>query len=95
SNIDIEARKRAEKALVASEQLARGQLDALKSALDTLAIEPDSNQMVAHVLRTLTEQFEAHSASVWRGGGPEGTVELAFAFEDGRVVPKSDPRFAG
>ncbi|WP_163362282.1 PAS domain-containing protein, partial [Escherichia coli] len=43
SNIDIEARKRAEKALVASEQLARGQLDALKSALDTLAIEPDSN----------------------------------------------------
>lgn len=95
SNIDIEARKRAEKALLASEQLARGQFDALKSALDVLAMEPDSNQLVAHILRTLIEQFGAHSASVWRRGEPDGMVGLEFAFEDGRVVPKTDPRFAG
>lgn len=95
SNIDIEARKRAEKALLASEQLARGQVNALKSALDALAMEPDPNQLVAHILRALTEQFSAHSASVWRRGEVDGTVGLEFAFEDGSVVPKTDARFAG
>lgn len=95
SNIDIEARKRAEKALLASEQLARGQVNALKSALDTLAKEPDPDQLVAHILHTLTEQFGAHSASVWRRGEADGMVGLEFAFEDGRVVPKTDLRFAG
>ena len=95
SNIDIEARKRAEKALRASEQLARGQVDALKSALDALAMEPESNRLVAHILRTLTEQFGAHSSSVWRRGEPDGMVGLEFAFEDGRLVSKDDPRFAG
>ena len=95
ANTDIEARKRAEKALVASEQLARGQVNALKSALDALAMEPYPSQLVAHILHTLTEQFGAHSASVWRRGEVDGMVGLAFAFEDGIIVPKTDPRFAG
>ncbi|WP_440268425.1 sensor histidine kinase [Dyella sp.] len=94
-NIDIESRKRAEKALLASEQLARGQVSALKSALDALVMEPDPNQLVAHILRTLTEQFGAHSASVWRRGMADNTVAIQFAFEDNRVIPKTDPRFAG
>jgi len=94
-NIDIESRKRAERALLASEQLARGQVSALKGALDALAMEPDPNQLVAHILRTLTEQFGAHSASVWRRGLADNTVAIAFAFEDNRVIPKTDPRFAG
>lgn len=95
SNIDIEARRRAEKALLASEQLARGQVNALKSTLDTLAMEPDPDQLVAHILRTLTKQFGAHSASVWRRGLADGTVGIEFVFEDDRLVPKTDPRFAG
>lgn len=95
ANIDIEARKRAERALLASEQLARGQVNALKSALDTLAKEPDPSQLIAHILRTLTAQFGAHSASVWRRGQPDGMVGIEFAFEDDDIVPKTDPRFAG
>ncbi|SFS13710.1 PAS domain S-box-containing protein [Dyella sp. OK004] len=95
SNIDIEARKHAERALLASEQLARGQVNALKSALDTLAMESDPNQLVAHILRTLTAQFGAHSASVWRRGLADGTVGIEFVFEDDLLVPKTDPRFAG
>jgi PAS domain S-box-containing protein len=95
SNIDIEARKRAERALLASEQLIRGQVNALKSSLDALATEPDPNQLVAHILRTLTTQFGAHSASVWRRGLADDTVGIEFVFEGGRVVPKTDPRFAG
>jgi PAS domain S-box-containing protein len=94
-NTDIEARKRAESALLASEQLIRGQVNALKSSLDALAMETDPNQLVAHILRTLTMQFGAHSASVWRRGPTDDTVGIEFVFEDGRIVPKSDPRFAG
>lgn len=94
-NIDIESRKRAERALLASEQLARGQVSALKSALEALAVEPDPNQLLAHILRTLTEQFDAHSASVWRRGLVDDTVSIDFVFENNRVIPKSDPRFAG
>lgn len=95
ANTDIEARKRAERALLASEQLARGQVNALKRALDALAMEANPGQLVAHILHTLTEQLGAHSASVWRRSETDGMVELAFAFEDGIIVPNTDPRFAG
>lgn len=94
-NVDIEARKRAERARQASEQLARGQVNALMNALDALTKEPDPDQLVAHVLRTMTSQFGAHSASVWRRGVADSSIGFEFAFEDGRVVPKSAPRFAG
>lgn len=96
SNIDIEARKRAERALRASEQLVREQVDALKGSLDALAMEPDPSQLVAHILQTLTTQFDAHSASVWRRSpADDGAVGIEFAFENGHVVPKTDARFAG
>lgn len=95
SNTDIEARKRAEDALLASEQLIRGQVNALKSSLDALANEAEPSLLVAHTLSTLTAQFGAHSASVWRRGLAENTMGIEFAFEDGRIVPNTAPRFAG
>jgi signal transduction histidine kinase len=94
-NTDIEDRKLAEKALPASEQLARGQVNALKSALDTLAKEPDPGLLVAHIMRTITEQFGADSASVWRPDSFDERLTLDFVFEDGRIVPSTDLRFAG
>ncbi|MEO6798467.1 MAG: histidine kinase [Rhodanobacter sp.] len=95
SNTDIEARKRAEDALLASEQLIRGQVNALKSSLDALANESEPSLLVTHTLSTLTTQFGAHSASVWRRGLADNTIGIEFAFEDGRVVPNTAPRFAG
>jgi PAS domain S-box-containing protein len=95
SNTDIEARKRAEDALLASEQLIRGQVNALKSSLDALANESEPSLLVTHTLSTLTTQFGAHSASVWRRRFADDTIGIEFVFEDGRVVPNTDPRFAG
>jgi PAS domain S-box-containing protein len=95
SNTDIEARKRAENALLASEQLIRGQVNALKSSLDALANEAEPSLLVRHTLSTLTTQFGAHSASVWRRGLANNTIGIEFVFEDGRVVPNTAPRFAG
>ena len=60
---DITERKQAAEALHASEKLARGQVEALKSALDALAKESTPDRLVEHILRTLTEKFEAHSSS--------------------------------
>ncbi|HUH54881.1 MAG TPA: histidine kinase [Rhodanobacter sp.] len=95
SNTDIDARKRVEGALLASEQLIRGQVNALKSSLDALANEPEPRLLVTHTLSTLTTQFGAHSASVWRRRLAENTIGIEFAFEDGCVVPNSASRFAG
>jgi signal transduction histidine kinase len=47
------------------------------------------------MLRTITEQFGAHSSSVWRRDEPSGMIGFEFAFEHGQVVQKTDPRFAG
>src|SRR6185295_9496626 len=88
-------RERAAEALRASEHLARGQVEALKSALDALATESAPDRLVEHILRTLTEQFGAHSSSVWRRDEAKGMIGFEFAFEDGRIVTKADSRFAG
>src|SRR5436309_13036437 len=47
-------RQHGEEALHASEHLARGQVEALKSALDALATESAPNRLAEHLLRTLT-----------------------------------------
>ncbi len=92
---DITERKEAAEALVASENFARGQVAVLKSTLDALAKESAPDRLLGHMLRTITEQFGAHSSSVWRRDEPTGMIGFEFAFEDGRVVTKTDPRFAG
>jgi len=61
--LDISAQKQAEAALRASEQVSRGQVEALKSALDALAVETEPERLAGHILRTITEQFAAHSSS--------------------------------
>ena len=92
---DITERKEAAEALLASENFARGQVEVLKSTLDALAMESAPERLVGHMLRTITVQFGAHSSSVWRRDEPTGMIGFEFAFEDGRVVTKTDARFAG
>ena len=93
--MDITERKEAAESLKASEKLARGQVEALKSALEALATEPAPERLVEHILRTLTEQFGAHSSSVLRRDEAKGLIVFEFAYEDGHIVTKTDPRFAG
>jgi len=91
--IDITERKRAEQALLASEQVSRGQVDALKSTLDALAMEPAANRLVEHVLRIIADQFGAHSVSVWHRDPASGKIRFELAYEDSRVITKADPPF--
>jgi signal transduction histidine kinase/PAS domain-containing protein len=88
-------RKRGEEALRASEHLARGQVEALKSSLDALATESAPDRLVEHILRTLIEKFGAHSSGVWRRDEAKGMIGFEFAFENGRIVTKANSQFAG
>jgi len=91
----ISERERSADALRASEKLARGQVEVLKKTLDALASESDPDRLIGHILRAITEQFGAHSSSVWRRNEANGMIGLEFAFENGEVVPKTDARFSG
>src|SRR5258705_1068234 len=92
--MDITQRIKSEETLRASEKFARGQAEALRSTLDALAMESAPDRLVEHILRTLTEQFGAHSSSVWRRDEASGMIGFEFAFRDGRVGKKTDSRFA-
>ncbi len=91
---DITERKRAGEALRASEQLARGQAEALGRTLDALAQESAPDRLVEHVLRTITRQLAAHSSSVWLRAEGTDRVGLAFAFEGGKLLTGADPSLA-
>jgi PAS domain S-box-containing protein len=91
---NITERKRAAEALRASEQLACGQVVALTRTLDALAMESAPDRLVEHVLRTITGQLNAHGISVWQRDQASGLVGLEFAFEDDKLVMKSDPQIA-
>jgi PAS domain S-box-containing protein len=82
-------RKRAAESLAASELLARGQLDALTHTLDALARESDPDRLLEHVLRTIVEQSDAHSVSVWDREPDGDWLELFAMIEDSRFQTRS------
>src|SRR5882762_771570 len=88
ASIAIE-RKQAAESLRASELLARGQLDALTHTLDALAQESDPDRLLEHVLRTIIEQWGAHSVSVWDREPNGDGLELFAMIEDGRFQTRS------
>ena len=65
--IDITEKKKTEDALRASEQLARGQLDALTQMLEMLANDSDPEQLPRHVVNTIRTQLGAFSVIAMLG----------------------------
>ena len=93
--MDVTDRKYAEEVLRASGRLARRHVEALTRTLDTLAMEPAPERLVSHILQAITGQFDAHSSSVWRRDAVSGLVTFEFAFEGGKILAKTDTKFAG
>src|SRR6266853_2291482 len=87
ANTDVHDLKRE---AAASERMARSQVEALKQALDSIAMDASSDRLAQHIARTITEQLGAHSSSVWRRNEATGSINFEFAFEGGRFVMKSD-----
>jgi PAS domain S-box-containing protein len=63
--VDVTESKRAENALRASEQVARGQVDALVHSLDVLATAPPAEEFIREMLSTIGCLLKAQSVVLW------------------------------
>jgi signal transduction histidine kinase len=88
--MDVTERNRIRDALRVSEQLARGQLEALMRMLDALAREASTDRLLEPILRTIAEQFGAYSMTVWLTDDASSRVEFAFQFLADRLLAGAD-----
>jgi PAS domain S-box-containing protein len=71
--------------LAESQQLARGQLDSLKTTLAKFSQESEPEKLLEHVLRIITEQLNAHSLSIWEINETIGRSVFLATFEDDKL----------
>ena len=89
--IDITESKRAEEALRASEQVARGQVEALAQSLDVLATAPDPEKFIGQMLSTIGRLLNAHSVSLWLFDDSSDSLILRSSTSDGGKLAAPDP----
>jgi PAS domain S-box-containing protein len=89
--IDITEAKRSEEALRASEQVARGQVEALAQSLDVLATAPAPDKFIGQMLSTICRLLKAQSVTLWLFD--ESTDSLILRLQaDGAKVAAPDPQ---
>src|SRR6266481_4789793 len=79
--MDVTERKRAEEALRASEQVARGQVEALAQNLDILATAPAPQNLIGRMLSTIRRVLNAQGVVLWLLDEPNGSLVLRAAAE--------------
>ena len=89
--IDITERKRSEEALRASEQVARGQVEALAQSLDVLATAPDPEKFIGQMLSTIGRLLSAQSVSLWLFDDASDSLILRSSTSDGGKLAAPDP----
>src|SRR5437667_1599792 len=88
--IDITEAKRSEEALRASEQVARGQVEALAQSLDVLATAPAPDKFIGQMLSTIGRLLNAQSVTLWLFDESNDSLVLRL-MADGRKVATPDP----
>src|SRR6266446_4666180 len=88
--IDITESKRAEEALRASEQVARGQVEALAHSLDVLATAPDPEKFIGQMLSTIGRLLNAQSVTLWLLDSSNDSLVLR-SMSDGGKLGALDP----
>src|SRR5437763_16312700 len=92
--IDITESKRAEEALRASEQVARGQVEALAQSLDVLATAPEPEKFIGQMLGTSGRLLNAASVTLWLLDRATDAIILRFmAKADKTVAPDLEHPF--
>jgi PAS domain S-box-containing protein len=84
--IDITESKRSEEALRASEQVARGQVEALAQSLDVLATAPKPEKFIGQMLNTIGRLLNAQSVSLWLFDESTDSPVLRSMVDGGRLV---------
>ncbi len=88
--IDTTERKRADEALLASEQLARGQVEVLMSSLDVLATSPAPDKFLGQMLNTISRLLAAQSVAFFLREETTDRIVFRTAAEDGESIA-ADP----
>jgi PAS domain S-box-containing protein len=88
--IDVTESKRAEQALRASEQVARGQVEALVQSLDVLATAPEPDKFIGQMLSTIGRLLDAQSVGLWLFDEPSDSFVCRFQAE-GEKPAAPDP----
>src|SRR5438874_4646437 len=88
--IDITESKRAEEALRASEEVARGQVEALAQSLDVLATAPAPDKFIGQMLSTIGRLLNAQSVTLWLFDESTDSLVLRL-MADGRKLAAPDP----
>ena len=78
---DISERKRAEEALRASEQVARGQAEALTYSLDVLATASEPEKFLGKMLSTICRLLTGQSATLWLFDEPTDSLILRLVVD--------------
>jgi PAS domain S-box-containing protein len=81
---------RSAEALRASEQVARGQVEALTQSLDVLATAPDPENFIGQMLSTIARLLNAQSVVLWVLDKSTDSLLLRSAWED-ENLPGPDP----
>jgi PAS domain S-box-containing protein len=89
--IDVTESKRSEEALRASEQVARGQVEALAQSLDVLATAPDPEKFIGQMLSTIGRLLNAQSVSLWLFDNLNDSLTLRSSTSDGGRLTAPDP----
>jgi PAS domain S-box-containing protein len=89
--IDVTESKRAEEALRASEQVARGQVEALAHSLDVLATAPEPEKFIGQMLSTIGRLLNAQSVTLWLVDEAADSLVLRSRVECGKLLPP-DPK---
>jgi len=88
--IDVTETKRAEEALRASEQVARGQVEALAQSLDVLATAPEPEKFIGQMLSTISRLLNAQSVTLWLFDESTDSLVLRL-MADGAKTTAPDP----
>jgi signal transduction histidine kinase len=92
--IDITESKRSEEALRASEEVARGQVEALAQSLDVLATAPEPEKFIGQMLKTIGRLSNAQSVTLWLFDESTDSPVLRSMVDGGRLVaPDPDHPF--
>src|SRR5882724_3888648 len=93
--IDVTESKRAEEAVRASEQVARGQVEALAQSLDVLATAPDPEKFIGQMLSTIGRLLNAQSVTLWLFNESADSLVLRSTVDVGNLVgPDPEHPFA-
>jgi len=84
-------RKLAEQALRASEQVARGQVEALAQSLDVLTTAPEPEKFIGQMLSTIGRLLNANSVSLWLFDNSSDSLILRLSTSDGGKLAAPDP----